>query len=209
MEISINGNLYWLLPEKAVFWREKKYLIVSDLHLGKSSFFRSRGIAAPSGPDENDLNRLKIIIKTSKPNAIIILGDLVHAACTDVPAVLAKFNEAVEGTEIVYIRGNHDRILKKYGYTMHDFFYEDEFVFAHEPFEDESKYVFAGHLHPSVLLTGRGRSSEKIPCFFFGKKFALLPSFGSFTGNYLINPAEGERVFIPVDEDIIEVFRKK
>jgi metallophosphoesterase superfamily enzyme len=63
-------------------------------------------------------------------------------------------------------------------------------------------YPVAGHVHPAVALGGNGRAMT-LPCFYFGRDYALLPAFGEFTGWAVIRPRVGERVFVLAGDEII------
>ncbi len=63
------------------------------------------------------------------------------------------------------------------------------------PARDEPAYYFSGHLHPGVLLSGAGRQNLRLPCFYFGEEYAVLPAFSRFTGTASIRPRAHEHVF--------------
>jgi len=63
-------------------------------------------------------------------------------------------------------------------------------------------YPVAGHIHPAVTLSGGGRVFS-LPCFYFGRDYALLPAFGDFTGTAIVRPRSGERVFIVAEGQVI------
>ena len=45
--IQINENHFDLHPSGALYWEEKKTLMLADVHLGKVAHFRKNGIAVP------------------------------------------------------------------------------------------------------------------------------------------------------------------
>jgi uncharacterized protein len=50
-------------------------------------------------------------------------------------------------------------------------------------------------VHPGVLLSSRaGGDRARLPCFVLGRRRAILPAFGGFTGLALVTPAPGERI---------------
>ena len=75
----------------------------------------------------------------------------------------------------------------------------------HQHNEIEGKFIFSGHIHPAVRLSGKGGMREQVQCFYFSDDFAILPSFGSFTGNFIIKPKDFEKVFAIAGDEIIEV----
>ena len=81
----------------------------------------------------------------------------------------------------------------------------EPFVFTHKPELDSSLYGIAGHLHPAVTVTGKGGLKETLPCFCFGPRTALLPAFGSFTGNQVIHPTVDDRIYVIAGDEVIEM----
>jgi metallophosphoesterase superfamily enzyme len=75
----VNGEELTLLPDKAIYWKRKKNLLLSDLHLAKSGHFRKAGIALPSSIHKNDLSRLSKIIDEFPVEKVYLLGDLFHS----------------------------------------------------------------------------------------------------------------------------------
>ena len=46
--IELCGQELELLPQKAIYWKDRNCLLIADLHLGKSTHFRKNGIAVPN-----------------------------------------------------------------------------------------------------------------------------------------------------------------
>ena len=65
----------------------------------------------------------------------------------------------------------------------------------HQPEAVPGAYALAGHLHPGVLLRGRGRQRLRLPCFHFGPQVGVLPAFGGFTGLHLLAHGPSDQVF--------------
>jgi DNA ligase-associated metallophosphoesterase len=63
-------------------------------------------------------------------------------------------------------------------------------------------YPLAGHVHPAVALGGNGRAMT-LPCFYFGRDYALLPAFGEFTGTAVVRPRAGEGVFVLAGDEVV------
>jgi metallophosphoesterase superfamily enzyme len=57
------------------------------------------------------------------------------------------------------------------------------FVHAGDPPAAWRVGALAGHVHPAVCIAGAGLQSERLPCFVLGRRRAILPAFGSFTGS--------------------------
>jgi DNA ligase-associated metallophosphoesterase len=208
---TILNNTFLLSAERCIFWQEKKILIVSDLHLGKTGHFRKSGIAIPQAVFKEDMQRLVTQIQIFKPQQLIIIGDMFHSGANKEHDFFLKWRNDFSGLPIHLVKGNHD-ILKKEWYTianitMHTCEYVIEnFVFVHDVVDctiPERGYIFSGHIHPSITITGAGKQALRLPCFYFGKQHAVLPAFGKFTGTYAIEVKTGDSVFALVKQTVI------
>ncbi len=83
----------------------------------------------------------------------------------------------------------------------------DPFIFTHEPLltPNNTFYNLSGHIHPSVLLRGKGKDKQRFACFYFGKHQGLLPAFGSFTGTAEIKTKQNDQVYIIAENQVIAV----
>lgn len=66
-------------------------------------------------------------------------------------------------------------------------------------------YTLAGHVHPAVVLHDVDGSSLRLPCFYFGRHYGLLPAFGSFTGTHAIRPRAGDGVYVIAEAEVVAV----
>lgn len=202
-----------LLPERAIFWREKKTLLVADLHLGKEGTFRSSGIPLPDGPSRETLTRLNSAVQRTQAQQLIILGDLFHGDNSIETAgdQFGTWRKGVRELKIELINGSHDRWSGDLPEEWHCDVHENTmrlhpFTLSHYPKPVEDSYVLAGHLHPGYLLKGH-RNNEKIrlPCFHFQQKMGILPAFGSFTGLARIGVEKGDSCYIIADEEVLKI----
>ena len=46
---------------------------------------------------------------------------------------------------------------------------------------------------------------ETLPCFCFGRRGALLPAFGIFTGHRVIRPARQDRIYVIAGDEVIDM----
>ncbi|HEX6106899.1 MAG TPA: ligase-associated DNA damage response endonuclease PdeM [Gemmatimonadales bacterium] len=212
--LHLAGEQVRLLPERALFWPSACALVVADLHWGKAAAFRSAGIPIPGGATRRDLDRLDAAILRTGARRLIVLGDLFHAragrVATRTLAALRSWRAEREGLEIQLVRGNHDRHagdpppdLRVNSLDAPAFL--PPFVLRHEPAASETGYTLAGHVHPGIVLSGRGLFRERLPCFVVGERMAVLPAFGSFTGLGTVTPEPGERVFVVAEEEVVQV----
>ncbi len=210
VEVTLLGQRLVLLPERALYWMEKKMLVVADAHFGKAQLFRERGIPVPEGTTAADLERLSRLMADFNPETLLFLGDLTHGPL-DNPDVyerlVAPWRAAHQRVAFALVSGNHDRrggAPSPFGFdwvgTMRP---EGPFVFTHQPQGTAAGYNLAGHLHPAVALTGRGGLRASLPCFCFGPQRALLPAFGSFTGCQVIRPGGEDQVFVIADDAVL------
>ena len=187
LEKTIHNEHLIFTNEKAMFWKRENALIISDLHVGKSAHFRKSGIAVPSQILVDDLEVLEKLISHFSVEKLIIVGDLFHAGYNSDLEIFCTWREKFNQIEIILIKGNHDRVPKK--------FYEDNcistidavleippFTFIHEPEMKDGGFTVSGHIHPGVVLAGRGRQIIKLPCYAVSDSQIILPAFSKFTG---------------------------
>lgn len=209
--VVIHDQELVLLPQKALYWAEKRLLVISDLHLGKINHFRKAGIPVPSAANKKNIELLIHLLQESLPERLVFLGDLFHSSYNQEWEVFGQVLEHFPEIYFELVKGNHD-ILSEHQYLKHDLRIHDlqlvipPFIFTHEPLEEipEKYYSIAGHIHPGVNIKGKGRQRLRLPCFWFGKQQALLPAFGEFTGLHMITPTEDDAVFLIVEGKVIK-----
>jgi uncharacterized protein len=206
-----------------MFWEEEKALIVSDLHFGKTGHFRKSGIAVPANVYTEDLQRLVVQIQHFQPRQLIIVGDMFHSHANRELELFLKWRTDLSGIDIRLVLGNHD-ILKEDWYERagirlsRQTLSVNSFHFIHDITEQQSYssgkdntnpidylYSFSGHIHPGIRIQGAGRQSLCFPCFYFGKKYAVLPAFSRFTGIAMISPEKDGSVFAIVNKSLIHL----
>ena len=209
----INGNHFWLSPQRCVFWEEENAVIVSDMHIGKTGHFRRSGIAVSQRVYTEDLQRLLSSILFFKVDKLIVVGDLSHSRSNKEMELFQKWRNDFPSLTIHLIRGNHD-ILKESWYkeskitVHHDKMMIGDFCFCHDACEEEQKqgsYVFSGHIHPGVKVKGMAQQSLSFPCFYFTQTYCVLPAFSKFTGLAMIKPQKGESVFAIVENEVMKI----
>ncbi|MFI5158396.1 MAG: ligase-associated DNA damage response endonuclease PdeM [Sphingobacteriales bacterium] len=203
-----------LLPQKAIYWQQEKALIVADVHLGKVGHFRKAGIAVPRDMEQDDLAMLSDLIDEHKPKKIIFLGDLFHSDLNTDWDWFVLWRRHFPKLELILIRGNHDIINDRHyidlDVALHDELLIDPFLMLHQPLNDEALnnaagYVLCGHIHPGVSLSGKARQHITLPCFAFGSRQAILPSFGKFTGKVAIRSQKTDRIFAVASNKVIAI----
>ena len=210
--IEFLGQNLILLPEKALFWVQKKTLILSDLHLGKSGHFQKHGIAVPTTVNLNNIARLEQLAKAFNPDTIIFVGDLFHSDMNSEWSDFINWRASNSEIRMFLVIGNHafypPENYESMGLQCVHQLASPPFLFIHELPDTESEtpnYPICGHIHPSVRLKGKGRQSVRVSCFYFGEYHAILPAFGSFTGTSTLKPKKGDKVFALVQGEILEI----
>jgi len=214
MEIELLEQHLLLLPQKAIYWQQERALIAADVHLGKVGHFRKAGIAVPRDMEQDDLAVLSDLIHELHPEKIIFLGDLFHSDMNNDWEWFALWRRHFPKLRIVLIKGNHDIIQDRHylelDVELHQQLQIGPFLMLHHPLnadrlQQAGAYVFCGHIHPGVSLSGRARQHITLPCFAFGQQQAILPSFGKFTGKVAIRHQETDRIFGVLKDKVIAV----
>lgn len=213
LEIVAHNNTFLLLPEKAIFWKERHALVVADIHLGKVTHFRKHGMALPVQSSEKDYKVLQKLIEKFQPEKIFFLGDLFHS---DYNAEWNRFkNFRVQNNNIAFvlIKGNHDVLpLKKYAESnieVVNAFQCQNILLLHESSATiNGCFTISGHIHPGIKLKGKGRQSLSLPCFYQKENELILPAFGALTGLYFIQPEKKEEVYVVAANEVVRLPKK-
>jgi DNA ligase-associated metallophosphoesterase len=212
---TLAGEPVELLAERAIFWPAEATLLIADAHWGKAASFRAAAIPVPEGATVADLARLDRALARTGARSLVILGDLVHARAGFAPAVLdavGAWRARHPELEVLLVRGNHDIRAgdppPAWGFRcVEEPHALGPFALCHYPDVAAEGYLLAGHLHPAVALTGRGRQRERLVCFLIGPRRTILPAFGSFTGAATVQPAPDERVVVVAGSEVIPIAR--
>lgn len=193
--------------DRCLFWKERKMLVVGDLHLGYEGLLNERGWTFPRTQVDETLEILKRIFeKTGKLKEVVLLGDVKHYFAgvltmefRDVYKIIEFIKKNLyENGKIVIVKGNHDNILepivKNYNFVeLKDNYFVEDVCFFHGDKDSFSKFILdskakkcklvvVGHFHPAVTLIEDAKS-EKYKCFLFGKdnklkkQMIVVPSF--------------------------------
>jgi DNA ligase-associated metallophosphoesterase len=212
LEIQIKNHAFVLHCSGALYWVEKRMLLISDVHLGKISHFRKYGSALPGNAMFRNFLKLDSVVAYFNPESICFLGDLFHSTLNN---EWQLFEEWVGRTQlpIVLVSGNHDIIspykYKELGITVVSEWILGGFLLTHYPEVRENYFTLSGHIHPAVLLEGMGRQFLKLPCFFRSSDQMILPAFGEFTGTYVMEPGEEDVIYAITKEDVVLISQKE
>ena len=188
IHFNLHNNNFLLTKDRTIFWEEEKILLVSDLHLGKAGHFRKAGIGIPQTIFKEDMQRLLSQLQYFKPAQLLVVGDLFHSTDNKEHELFLKWRKDFPGISIQLVKGNHDILEKEWyrkaGIEVHaEELQVNGFLFTHDIQTCKTThhdYCFSGHIHPGIKMKGLGRQTIQLPCFYFGKKYAVLPAFGKF-----------------------------
>ncbi len=213
IDCTVAGERLVLMPERVAFWPARRALFVADFHLGKAAAFRHAGIPLPSGTTTENVMRLDRALQRTGAGEVVFLGDFLHSAQGRAPRTLGRFAEwrrSRAQVALTVVRGNHDaragdppsewdvRCIDP-GERM------GTFVLNHEPGAVRGGYALSGHIHPAVRLSGAGEKALRLPCFWFGARYGVLPAFGAFTGNAEVLPRHGDQVYVIAEQEVLKV----
>jgi DNA ligase-associated metallophosphoesterase len=206
LEIEVGGEMWVLLPERAVWWPRKRWLLLADTHWGKDETFRAFGVPLPDGLLAEGLAALLGLCEQWNPEAIWVLGDLIHhrsGLTAEVVEAVASWRSVVD-LPLHLIPGNHDRAVRQWPNAWRlsiepPLMIFDEIGLCHDPVDTPitANFSWAGHLHPTCQV-GRGRQRLRLPCFAIRKNIGLLPAFNSFTGGPVLREAD---TFYPIADN--------
>ena len=208
------GEELFLLPEKAIFWSAARLLLIADLHLGKSTHFRKRGMNVPMQVLLEDISTLDRLIRQYVPEKVIFLGDLFHSYKNSEWELFGEWALS-QSVKWELVKGNHDVLpfdaYDRFNIRIHTTeLLIPPFAFSHFPPGKESDfsgelYHLSGHIHPAIILSGAAFQSLRLPCFVFGKRNGLLPAFGRFTGTGVITPRREDKVFVIAEDRVLDL----
>ena len=210
--ISLAGQTLDLLPQRAVFWRQMRTLLLADLHLGKAATFRRAGLAIPEGDNESTLQRVDALISAWQPQSVILLGDILHASLAADPPLqqqLLDWRARHADLAITAIIGNHDRDIRRLEPAIDcriEGLEQAGLTLRHHPPEGTlSTAWIGGHWHPVVRLTAGG-DSLRLPAFIHEPGDGLvLPAFGGLTGGALVDRRRGRRRYVTSDAAVFDI----
>jgi DNA ligase-associated metallophosphoesterase len=214
-EVCLRGVPLQLLSGRGVFWPAGHTLFVADLHLGKDNTFRRNGLAVPRGVTSGTLGLVGRLIEHSEATRLVLLGDLFHDRASlgaKVCESVDRFRAAHRQLEIKLVRGNHDAKLAGLPADWEIEILEEDsrmgpFRLRHHPAKSggEDEIVLAGHVHPAFRLQSGSDSVGRLPCFWYAEGCLVLPAIGEFTGSFTVRRRRGERIWVAVEESVLEV----
>ena len=211
----INHQTFLLSPQRCIFWEEKKTLIVSDLHIGKTGHFRKYGIAVPQDIFKEDMQRLLDQLTFFNATELIVVGDMFHSVANKELDFFKRWRNDMPHLKIHLVKGNHDILKTDHYIDMDIIVHKEHLIIGDINFQHDiatsnnqpksSNYVISGHIHPGVSIKGISKQSLRFPCFYFGKYYAVIPAFSRFTGLANVKQNKGDSVYAIVNQSVIKL----
>ncbi|MFS4466618.1 ligase-associated DNA damage response endonuclease PdeM [Maribacter sp. 2210JD10-5] len=206
--IYIKNQEFILHCSGALFWVKPGMLLISDVHLGKVSHFRKFGAAVPQNAVRQNFDSLTSAIQNFDPGTVVFMGDLFHSSLNLEWDIFSEWTKTIS-SKIILVSGNHDIISPlKYedlGILVTQEIVQDGFLLTHHPEEKEGFFNFSGHVHPAIRLTGLGRQSVRLPCFYKTEQQLIMPAFGEFTGTFTVEPTTDSEIYAILGDTVLKV----
>lgn len=206
--MEIIENIYgedWILNSDSIaFLPQCRTMLIADLHLGKLTHFRNAGIGIPSIGERRNFERLNALLQKYTPQIVIFLGDLFHSKESVVWDDFKQFVRLQSNIQFILVLGNHDVFVKEQfdnitNLKIHEKYHLDKYVLTHEPVAQHliptNTINICGHIHPAVSLRGKGKQKLTLRCFLFRTNQLIMPAFGEFTGNFVLETDKSDIIF--------------
>ncbi len=183
--LSFAGHRLFVAGDAALWWPERRALLVADLHLEKGSFYAATGQMLPPYDSRATMEAIDALVERIRPETIYCLGDNFHddegeerlSPCA--AAILQRLTGALDW---IWIRGNHDReVSGRWGGRALAELEVSGLLLRHEAEPGEPRPELSGHFHPKLRMSVRGRRIAR-RCFVRTETKLILPAFGSLTG---------------------------
>lgn len=157
-----------IIDEPALLLKEKKLLVIADLHIGIEGELREKGLQVPSQTNVME-QRLISILATNTIHDIILLGDIKHnipSSTIQERSDVNRFLNTIQTYGALHVLpGNHDGNIDRLLPPTIKLHPSDGFVFEGIGFTHghrrpnkevmQCEQVIIGHTHPTVMLTDR------------------------------------------------------
>ncbi|WP_188053475.1 ligase-associated DNA damage response endonuclease PdeM [Sphingosinithalassobacter sp. CS137] len=183
--LSFAGRTLLALPEAALFWPERRALLLADLHLEKASWFAARGQMLPPYDSLATLCQVEALVARTGAEELWCLGDSFHdpEGCARLPsAARERLTALTARLRWTWITGNHDAVYVDHcGGAVCDEAEVDGLLLRHIADPSERRPELSGHFHPKLRVTVRGRQVAR-RCFVASRSKLILAAFGALTG---------------------------
>jgi uncharacterized protein len=181
-------------PHPAILLEDegRKYIIVSDLHIGLEADLLAKGITVSPSLVSDMVAELLDLVQSEHADSIILLGDIKHTVGSinrqEWDAVPLFLNQLSAKTEVYLVPGNHDgnirqlvpmnvNMITSKGMTLDDTL----LVHGHSMPSDvrgHVKRIVMGHVHPVFLKKGSVINGERVWLYIQAKKEDIFAEKG-------------------------------
>jgi putative SbcD/Mre11-related phosphoesterase len=181
-------------PHPAILLEDegRKYIIVSDLHIGLEADLLAKGITVSPSLVSDMVAELLDLVQSEHADNIILLGDIKHTVGSinrqEWDAVPLFLNQLSAKTEVYLVPGNHDgnirqlvpmnvNMITSKGMTLDDTL----LVHGHSMPSDvrgHVKRIVMGHVHPVFLKKGSVINGERVWLYIQAKKEDIFAEKG-------------------------------
>ncbi len=170
----------------ALFLRDERTLVISDLHLGFEGALAEQGVSIPRFQRRVVLERLGKMLDRTKAEKVVVAGDFKHEFSRnltdewiEVKQVLRFLRDRVTP---VLVRGNHDNylatILGDLSLPLHERLDLANVTIVHGHEEVSTLHpIVMGHEHPAVKLKDELGAVVSVPAFLVTPTLIVLPAF--------------------------------
>lgn len=172
--------------DHALFLRDERALVISDLHLGFEGALAEQGVSIPRFQRKVILERLGAMLDRSKAERVVVAGDFKHEFSRNLVDEWVEVKQVLrfvkERATPIMVRGNHDNylatILGDLGLALHDRADVGGYTIVHGH-EDVSTLapIVMGHEHPAVKLKDELGATVSVPAFIISDRLVVLPAF--------------------------------
>ena len=221
-----------IVPRKPALLIEgqKKYLVITDLHIGFESSFISNEIFLGKNTTINEtIDELSEIIDSEKPDSVILLGDVKSSIKNiskiewdDVPLFFEKIKKKCN---VILIPGNHDAniqrlvpddisLISSTGMVDNNILFTHGHTMPSENFAHVKKIIM-GHIHPvffqeesivngeRVWISIKANKEQIFPSESGEIEIIIVPSFNKYF--YATNKKKYKKSISPIIEKLKQV----
>lgn len=203
------GERLRLYPERYLYWENEHILLLSDVHIGKTTEWLHEGIYIPLSGIMSTIERIHHIYLRHPNSHLVIVGDLVHGKENQEWHELDKVLRCFP--KVSLIEGNHDRSFSIWpGHTDIQIVERMEFtniVLTHEPTNNlkKNQINIHGHIHPNVSLKGKGLQRLILPCFYKKEQQFCLPAFTIWSGKYVVPMRPEDTIWVITQNKVLHL----
>ncbi len=195
--LSFDGRRFFVAGDAALWWPERRALLMADLHLEKGSFYAATGQMLPPYDSHATLDAIAALVARLQPATVYCLGDNFHDDAGEArlaPCAAATLQALTAATDWQWIRGNHDReVSGRWGGRALAEIEVDGLLLRHQAVLGESRPEMSGHFHPKLRMSVRGRRIAR-RCFVRTPRKLIFPAFGALTGGLDVHHPEIARL---------------